>query len=136
MTDEKISEAIAEAEMDILGMKLKVYVLDNGQRVIEQSDMMRFLTMMTSAYTDLEICETCSKPLGSGDLVHRCDDGPVLCEECAPTYNDIRREYDAAKAEGRFETMFQFPEDAAENDRDLDAVIAAGDGDKKNVAPL
>lgn len=83
-----------------------------------------------------EICEGCDKVLRPGDLVHVCDDGPVLCEACAPTFNDIRHQYDEAKAAGHFETMFTWPEDAPDHDAGLDAQIAAGNGDKKHVWPL
>lgn len=85
---------------------------------------------------DYEICEFCDKKLREGDLGHRCDDGPVLCEAHAPTFNDIRRQYDEAKRDGRFETMFTWPEDAADHDRSLDDRIAAGDGEKKHIWPL
>lgn len=85
---------------------------------------------------DFEVCEVCEKKLHPGDMGHRCSDGPVLCEEHAPTFNDIRRQYDEAKAAGDFERMFPFPEDAPDHDKSLDACIAAGEGDKKHVWPL
>lgn len=97
--------------------------------------MMKLLAEVNS-YGELEICEGCSKPLKTGDLVHKCADGPILCEECAPTFSDIRKQYDEAKTAGDFERMFDFPEDAPDHDSGLDARIAAGDGDKKHVWPL
>lgn len=36
-------------------------------------------------------CE-CGKPLFTGDEAHHCLDGELLCEECAPTWADIREQ--------------------------------------------
>lgn len=33
-------------------------------------------------------CEGCDTLLFEGDKGHRCDDGPLLCEACSPTYGD------------------------------------------------
>lgn len=33
-------------------------------------------------------CEGCDKLLLTGDQGHRCEDGPILCEACSPTYAD------------------------------------------------
>jgi hypothetical protein len=81
-------------------------------------------------------CEGCSNPILSGELGHSCNDGPVLCEACAPTWNDIRREYDEAKAAGAFEEIFDDPDMAAFHDKTVADRIAVGDGDKKHVWPL
>lgn len=38
-------------------------------------------------------CEHCEKILFVGELGLRCDDGPVLCEEHAPTWDDARAQW-------------------------------------------
>lgn len=83
-------------------------------------------------------CEDCSKLLLDGDLGHRCEDGPLMCEGCAPTWNDMRRQYDEDKAKGgsAFEDRFESPEAAAQADGHVDERIAAGAGDEKWVWPL
>lgn len=85
---------------------------------------------------DYEICETCDKKLRAGDMGHRCADGPVLCEECSPTFADIMEQYEEAKAAGTLDALFPFPEDAPDHYEACKARIAAGDGDKKNAYPL
>ncbi len=42
----ELPKVIAESEMDLLGMKVKVLVLDNGQRVIEKGDAERLFRAM------------------------------------------------------------------------------------------
>lgn len=44
-------------------------------------------------------CEFCTRLLIVGDLVHRGDDGD-LCEDCAPTYADVMRQYEEIVAAG------------------------------------
>ncbi len=46
MTETEIPEAISEGEMDFCGLKVKVHVLSDGRRVIEQSDMERIMRVM------------------------------------------------------------------------------------------
>jgi hypothetical protein len=78
-----------------------------------------------------EICETCERILFVGELGHRCADGPVLCEACAPTWNDMKQQCTEEGTESDLEEML--------NPVDLEAIearIAAGDGDKKHVWPL
>lgn len=36
-------------------------------------------------------CEGCSKQLRTGDKAHICNDGPILCEECAPTFGELQQ---------------------------------------------
>lgn len=81
-------------------------------------------------------CDVCGTPLFVGELGHRREDGPDLCLEHAPTWNDMRRQYDEAKAGGFFEKRSDSPEAARQADEAVDARIAAGDGDKKHVWPL
>jgi hypothetical protein len=80
-------------------------------------------------------CE-CGRILFYGEKAHTCEDGPLLCEDCAPTWNDLRQQYDADKELGGFVESFDTPEDAARADRTVDAHIAAGNGDKKHVWEL
>lgn len=40
-------------------------------------------------------CEGCNTPLFVGDTGMRCDDGPVLCGECALTWKDVKAQWDA-----------------------------------------
>lgn len=43
-------------------------------------------------------CESCSRLLFVGDKGFRCDDGPVLCEKCGPTYGDVEQQWDPVGA--------------------------------------
>lgn len=81
-------------------------------------------------------CEGCSKDLFEGDRAHYCSDGPVLCEDCAPTWADIAHEYDEAEARGEFEDLFDDPDMARLSRETVNARIADGDADKKHVWPL
>ena len=89
-------------------------------------------------YDELEQCEGCSAMILPTDKVHRCSDGPVLCEDCAPTWNDMK-----GQLEERISDLRANP-DAADEDGDSEeslaiamqscvAHIEAGDGDKKHV---
>lgn len=80
-------------------------------------------------------CE-CGRLLFEGELGHRCDDGPILCEDCAPTWDDMRRQYHEAKARGDFVDSFEGEQEARDADLAVDSHIAAGDGDKRLVWPL
>lgn len=44
-------------------------------------------------------CEGCERLLLIGDKGHRCDDGPILCEACSPTWGDIEGSWLASKPE-------------------------------------
>lgn len=48
-------------------------------------------------------CEGCSIVMKSGDPCYHCDDGPVLCEACVPTWGDAEQQWlqdsDAAEAD-------------------------------------
>lgn len=77
-----------------------------------------------------ETCEGCERHFFVGDLGHRCADGPVLCEACAPTWKDLK---------GQIEEGYVDPDELCHGalDREtIEARIAAGDGDKKHVYPL
>lgn len=39
-------------------------------------------------------CEGCDRLLFVGEMGHRCEDGPLLCEEHAPTYGDVKRQWE------------------------------------------
>lgn len=78
-----------------------------------------------------EICEGCECLLIAGDLGHRCDDGPVTCEACSPTWNDVAQQYREAGHEQSSDG-----EEIGLTLADIEARIAAGDGGKKHVWPL
>jgi hypothetical protein len=80
-------------------------------------------------------CE-CGRLLLVGELGHSCEDGPLLCETCAPTWNDMRRQYDDAKRRGDLIDRFDSVADMQQADEAVDERIAGGDGDKKWVWPL
>lgn len=46
MSEQTIPESIAESELDFLGLKVKVHVLNDGRRVIEKADMERILAIV------------------------------------------------------------------------------------------
>jgi hypothetical protein len=83
----------------------------------------------------IETCEACDKKLKEGDLGHRCADGPVLCEECSPTWADVLTQYN--ESDGDFGSFVdKTPEEMAEDRAAAQARVDAGDGDKKHVWPL
>ncbi len=45
-TDDDIPESIAEAEMDIGGIKVKVHVLSDGRRIVAAEDMERVMMLL------------------------------------------------------------------------------------------
>lgn len=63
-------------------------------------------------------CEGCERLLIEGDKGHRCDDGPILCEKCSPTYGDSRKQALERQGEGN--------EEAGEQVADIDAYVASG----------
>lgn len=74
-------------------------------------------------------CEGCSKILFVGDKAHVCSDGPTLCEDCAPSYGDCRRQ--AVERQGEGDT------EAEEAIAAIDARTAAGGSlEDKAVHPL
>jgi hypothetical protein len=44
--DDHLPQAVAESEMDILGMKFKCYVLDDGRRVFDQETLKQALKLL------------------------------------------------------------------------------------------
>jgi hypothetical protein len=83
-----------------------------------------------------DTCETCERLLFVGELGHSCTDGPTLCEACAPTWNDLKQQLDSDRSLGGYDESFESPEDAKDWADTVNAHIADGDGDKKNVWPL
>lgn len=84
-----------------------------------------------------EICEGCEMMLIVGDLGHRAADGPVMCEACAPTYADVLAQYEEAESRASLLVDLDLTdEELASQIAALRAIVAAGDGGKKNVAPL
>jgi hypothetical protein len=84
-----------------------------------------------------EICEGCDRMLVVGDLGHRAADGPVMCEACSPTYADVLAQYE--ETEDRASLLVDLDlteEELAGQIASLKAIVAAGDGDKKNVVAL
>lgn len=63
-------------------------------------------------------CETCDRLLFYGDRGHRCDDGPIVCEEHAPTWADIKEEWTCA--------VDPDPDDLREALADVEAHVAGG----------
>jgi hypothetical protein len=84
-----------------------------------------------------EICEGCERMLIVGDHGHRAADGPVMCEACSPTYADVLSQYeDATDRASLLVDLDLTEEELADQITSLKAMVAAGDGDKKNVVPL
>lgn len=84
-----------------------------------------------------EICEGCECILVVGDIGHRAADGPVMCVACSPTYADVLAQYEEADDRARLLVDLDLTEDEfAAQIASLKAIVAAGDGGKKNVAPL
>ena len=68
----------------------------------------------------LGCCEGCDKMLFVGDVGLRCDDGPLLCAEHAPSWGDAKHQWDAD------EQLDDDPERRAAFMAAYDAHIAAG----------
>lgn len=82
------------------------------------------------------ICESCERALFEGDLVHACSDGPTFCEACAPTWGDIKHQYDEFVARGEFVDLFEDPTAAQDSLELVKHNVANGYGDKKHVWAL
>lgn len=101
-------------------------------------------TLLEAAGVELadETCEGCGCVLFTGDLVHRCADGPILCQACAPTFRDVLHQWQQKLAEDDAQTDPAFKLDADDRREAEDivtrmmAVLAIGEGDKKAVQPL
>lgn len=130
MTDEQ-GEALQERlkELDAAGSAIldARKPFDDALRAVDQ--------VREGLYADAglepldEICETCERHLFVGDLGHRCADGPVLCEECSPTWNELKTDWNDGKD----------ADDLCHSSLDLETIeanIARGYGDKKHVWPL
>jgi hypothetical protein len=78
-------------------------------------------------------CESCSRKLYEGDMHYAYDDGPVFCEEHAPTWNDLKSMQDEAKAGGYFEHAFNDPDHARDAEESVAQHLAAGLGNTKYV---
>lgn len=65
------------------------------------------------------ICESCDKPLYSGDKGHLCADGPYLCEEHSPTVADLIRQYEEAHEAGELPDEFDTEEEFLQAIADL-----------------
>ncbi len=77
-------------------------------------------------------CEGCGRLLFVGDKGHRCHDGPILCAECAPTWNDIGAQWNEMKgsADDDPDLRFKFWEAFAQH------AAAGGTGDDKALVTL
>lgn len=60
-------------------------------------------------------CEVCNKLLLSGDKGHSCADGPILCEDHAPTYRALQRQLEEATEEGDSEWIRATSQDIADH---------------------
>lgn len=49
MDDDKIPQAIATREIEVLGHKITVHVLDDGRRVIDARDMEKFVDILSAS---------------------------------------------------------------------------------------
>ena len=81
-------------------------------------------------------CEHCEKQLYEGDKGFWYDDGPMFCETCSPTWNELKAEQDEGIRAGDFKDWFEEPEDADVARESVLAHIAAGDGDKRVLSSL
>lgn len=80
---------------------------------------------------EVGICEHCEKKLYEGDKGFLYADGPILCEACAPTWNELKAEQDEGIRAGDFKDWFDEPEDAEDARESVLAHIAAGEGDQR-----
>lgn len=84
----------------------------------------------------LDHCEGCRTELRAGDKAHSYDDGPRLCEPCAPTFASLMVEYEADAAPGDLNEIFGSSEAAAKALALVKAKVAAGEGHLKHVWPI
>lgn len=76
-------------------------------------------------------CDQCGRALFVGDRAFSYDDGPMFCEQHAPTWTERREELDDLKRDGIFVDSFESPEDAEATDALVDKRIAEGRGDER-----
>jgi len=74
-------------------------------------------------------CEVCDAVLFVGDLGHTCGDGPVLCAEHSPTWDDAKRQWEERAECGDLSTDEQ--EDYTVFQQNYAARLAAGTTSEK-----
>lgn len=84
----------------------------------------------------IDRCEGCSKALYEGDLAHTYDDGPSLCEPCAPTFASLKVQYDKDAASGALPEICGSSEAASAALALVTAKVDAGEGHLKHVWPI
>lgn len=81
-------------------------------------------------------CESCGRPLFEGDMVFRYDDGPTMCWQHAPTWNELKSHQDELIADGIFESTFGSEAAARKARKEVLLRIANGEGDMHVASPL
>lgn len=84
----------------------------------------------------LGTCEHCMRLMFEGELGFRYEDGPIMCEACAPTWSDLKVEQDELIVSGNFEDSYEDAEAAKDARESVLGHIEAGDGDKRYVWAL
>lgn len=75
-------------------------------------------------------CEGCTRLLFAGEKGFRYEDGPILCEECSPTYGDAESVF-----KNRDPADDEDPEDRTSFMRQLETHLAGG-GSRTDKIPL
>ncbi len=94
---EKLSEELAEIEkaiqtIDALSKPLRT--AESALVTVREAILDRYGAVI------YDKCE-CGALILIGDKYHHCRDGEMLCEECAPTYADVKKQVEERIAEGR-----------------------------------
>lgn len=79
-----------------------------------------------------ETCEGCDRIINEGDIYFPCEDGPVLCADCCPTWADAEAQFNRDAELGEDEYMKKDRLDFAER---MKAHLAAG-GDRNDKLPM
>lgn len=126
-------------------LKTSLDNLDAAQQQIEKA-MEPFRSAMAAIETirddlltthDVEVageCEGCGKLLFAGEMGLRCNDGPILCEECAPTWEEAKFTHAGDAAIGEDDEMRESREYF--NSRYAEHIAAGGSPDDKMMGAL